>query len=83
MATNSEAATTRAQTTTTAKLFEDRAVPGTWRVERLDEDGACELAIFSGTDAYRRAVLCADRLYGGFDEVSMPYRRPWQQRLSP
>ena len=69
MATNLEAATTRAQRTTTTKLFEDRAVPGDWRVERIAEDGACEVAIFSGTDAYRRAVLYADRLYGGFERV--------------
>ena len=76
MATNLEAATTRAQRTTTTKLFEDRAVPGDWRVERIAEDGACEVAIFSGPDAYQRAVRYADRQYGQFDEIMLaPYPR--------
>jgi hypothetical protein len=54
-----------------AKLFQDRVTPGDWRVERFDEDGACEVAIFSGTDAYQRAVLYADRLYGQFEEITL------------
>jgi hypothetical protein len=83
MATNLEAAATRAETVVSAKLFEDRGLPGYWRVERTDEDGACEIAIFSGPDAHRRAVLYADRLYGQFDEITLaPYRQPWQQRRS-
>jgi hypothetical protein len=32
----------------TAKVFEDRRVPGDWRVEWFDDDGGCEVAIFSG-----------------------------------
>jgi hypothetical protein len=54
-----------------AKLFEDRAVPGAWRVERFDEDGACELAIFSGPGAYPhgRAGLIRDRRH---NSRSMP-----------
>jgi hypothetical protein len=59
-----------------AKLFEDRVTPGDWRVERIDEDGSCEVAIFSGPGAYERAVRYADRQYGQFDEISLaPYRR--------
>ena len=55
-----------------AKLFEDRVTPGDWRVERFDEDRGCELATFSGPDSHKRAVLYADRLYGDFDEITLP-----------
>ena len=52
------------------------SVPGAWGVERLDEDGACEVAIFCASGAYPRAVLCADRQYGDFDEITLaPYRK--------
>lgn len=34
-----------------AKVFEDRAIPGEWRVEWLDDDGRAELEIFTGPGA--------------------------------
>ena len=60
-----------------AKVFEDRKAPGDWRIEKFDEDGACELAIFSGPNARDRALRCADREYGIYDEIVLePYTRP-------
>jgi hypothetical protein len=46
--------------------------PGDWRVERENEDGLTEVAIFSGPEARARAVLYAVRLYGDFEEVRYP-----------
>ena len=57
-----------------AKLFRDRKHTGDWRVEKLDEDGTSEIAIFSGPDARERAIRYADREYGAFDEIELePY----------
>jgi hypothetical protein len=57
-----------------AQVFEDRQVPGEWRVERVDDDGAVEVAIFSGPHARDRALAYADRQYGSFEEISLaPY----------
>ena len=39
-----------------AKLFEEPLVSGDWCVEREDDDGKVELAIFSGPDARDRAL---------------------------
>jgi hypothetical protein len=59
-----------------AKLFAYRVAPGDWRVEKMDDEGSCEVAIFSGPGAYERAVRYADRQYGQCDEISLaPYRR--------
>ena len=33
-----------------AKVFEDRAKPGQWRVEWFDDDGRSEVEIFTGPD---------------------------------
>lgn len=56
-----------------AELFRDRVAPGHWRVEREDEDGGIEVAIFSGPNARERAIRYVDRQYGGdFVEVSYP-----------
>jgi predicted Rossmann-fold nucleotide-binding protein len=33
------------------KVFEDREVPGQWRAEWFDDDGGCELEIFTGPRA--------------------------------
>ena len=58
-----------------AKLFRDRKHTGDWRVEKLDEDGTSEIAIFSGPGARERAIRYADREYGAFDEIEVePYR---------
>jgi hypothetical protein len=57
-----------------AKVFGDREYPEDWRVEKMDEDGGCEVAVFSGGDARQRAVRYADREYGLFDEIELePY----------
>jgi hypothetical protein len=55
-----------------AKVFADRVTPGDWRVEWVDDDGGCEVAIFSGPNARERGIRYADRQYGGFEEVSLP-----------
>jgi hypothetical protein len=54
-----------------AKVFEDRENPGQWRVEWLDDDGHCELEIFSGPSARRDALRYAMRMYGHFREVQL------------
>jgi hypothetical protein len=57
-----------------AKVFEDRKWRGDWRVEWMDDDGACEVAIFSGPNARDRAIRYADRQYGDLEEISLaPY----------
>lgn len=43
-----------------AELFKDRETPGDWRVEREDDDGSIEVAIFSGPNARERAVTATD-----------------------
>ncbi len=43
----------------TAELIEDRKVPGQFRVEAQDDDGGCEVAIFSGPNALDRAIAFA------------------------
>ena len=54
-----------------AKVFEDRKWRGDWRVEWMDDDGGCEVAIFSGPNARDRAIRYADRQYGNFEKVSL------------
>jgi hypothetical protein len=57
-----------------AKVFEDRVIPGQWRVEWFDDDGRCELEIFTGPDARREALRYAVKKYGHFEEVQLePY----------
>jgi hypothetical protein len=59
-----------------AKVFRDREHEGDWRVEKEDEDGGAEIALFSGGDARQRAISYADRQYGDFDEIELhPYHR--------
>jgi hypothetical protein len=38
------------------KMFRDRVHPGDWRVEKMDEDGGSEIAIFSGPGSRERAI---------------------------
>ena len=54
-----------------AKVFEDREAPGEWRVEWFDDDGRCELEIFTGHTARRDALRYAMRTYGHFREVQL------------
>jgi hypothetical protein len=57
-----------------AKVFEDRELPGQWRVEWFDDDGHCELEIFTGPTARRDALRYAMRTYGHFEEAQLePY----------
>ena len=58
-----------------AKVFEDRESPEDWRVEWIDDDGGCEIAIFSGQNARERAIRYADRQYGNF-EGGRPFAVP-------
>jgi hypothetical protein len=59
-----------------AKVFRDRVHTEDWRVEKLDDDGGSEVAIFSGPDARDRAIRYADCEYGAFDEIALePYAR--------
>jgi hypothetical protein len=60
-----------------AKLFRDRERPDDWRVEKMDEGGGIEVALFSGgADPRQRAIAYAERVYGDFDEIELhPYHR--------
>ena len=49
-----------------AKVYEDRATPGQWRVEWFDEDGRRELEIFTGPDARAKALRLVVQRYGHF-----------------
>jgi hypothetical protein len=53
-----------------AKVFEDRKAPGDWRVEKFDDDGGAEVAIFGGPNARQRAIEYADWRYRDFEEVA-------------
>jgi hypothetical protein len=61
-----------------AKVFEDRVTPGSWRVEKMDDDGGYQVVkVFSGPDARERAIQYAEREFGVYDEIRLePYRRP-------
>jgi hypothetical protein len=39
-----------------AKVFRDREHSGDWRVEKMNDEGGIELALFSGGDARQRAI---------------------------
>ncbi|HET9848695.1 MAG TPA: hypothetical protein VFR68_09095 [Candidatus Dormibacteraeota bacterium] len=54
-----------------AKVFEDRETPGQWRVEWFDDDGRCELEIFTGPEARQQALRYARRKYKIVKEVQL------------
>jgi hypothetical protein len=57
-----------------AKVFRDREPPGDWRVEKMDDYGTSEIAVFSGPGSRERPIRYADREYGEFDEIELaPY----------
>jgi hypothetical protein len=59
-----------------AKVFQDREIPDQWRVEWFDDDGRCELEIFTSLDARQQALRYAQRKYKVFREVQLePYQR--------
>jgi len=48
-----------------AKVFEDREVPGQWRVEKMDADGGYPVVkVFTGPTAHRNAIRYAQRELG-------------------
>jgi hypothetical protein len=53
-----------------ARIFEDPLVSGDWCVEMEHDNGAVELAIFSGPGARDRAVQYADWRYRGVTNQS-------------
>ncbi len=55
----------------TAKVFEDHAHPGEWRVEWFDGHGGYEVEVFTGLNAREQAIRYADHQYGSFEEVSL------------
>ena len=61
----------------TATIFADRENTRDWRIEWFDDDGGCEVAIFSARGARERAICYADHhQYGAFEEIELePYRR--------
>ena len=54
-----------------AIVFEDRDTPGQWRVEWFDDDGRCEVQIFTGPTARKQALRYAMQKYGHFREVQL------------
>jgi len=54
-----------------AKVFEDREIPGRWRVEWFDDDGRSEVEIFTGPTARRQALRYAMQKYGAIREVQL------------
>lgn len=65
---------TEIDTNPRAKVFEDREFPGDWRVEKTDDKGGSEVAVFGGPNARERALRYAGREYGEFDEIELePY----------
>jgi hypothetical protein len=58
-----------------AKVFADREKLGSWRVEKMDEDGGYEVVkVFSGSLAQRRALNYAAREFGEYDVIELkPY----------
>ena len=57
---------------TTATLITDRVVANAYRVESIDDDGGCEVAIFSGPNALDRAVIFAGAVGGYYDGYADP-----------
>jgi hypothetical protein len=47
-----------------AKVFEDRITHGEWRVEKTDDDGGIEVAVFGGPNARWRAIRYGADKYG-------------------
>ena len=39
-----------------AAVFEDRETAGQWRVEKFDQEGGCEVRIFTGLYARQQAI---------------------------
>jgi hypothetical protein len=64
-----------AGTSEPAKIFEGRQTPGQWRVEWFDDDGRCELEIFTGPEARRQSLRYAMQKYAHFKGVQLERTR--------
>jgi hypothetical protein len=60
-----------------ALVFEDREHAGDWRVEKFEDDGGCEVRIFSGPNARAAAARYAVQRYGTtfVEKRPQPYQR--------
>ena len=65
---------------TQLRFSEDHGTPGQWRVEWFDDDGRCQLEIFTGPAARRDALRYAGQKYGHFKEVQL---EPYLSRIFP
>ena len=54
-----------------AALFTDKEIPSAVRVEWIDDDGGCEVAIFDGPRALDRARRFASSFYGQFTDRTL------------
>jgi hypothetical protein len=64
-----------------AKVFEDRIMAGTWKVEKAGADGNNEEAkVFTGQAARERAIRYAVKKYAIFEVMR---RKPHQRRSIP
>jgi hypothetical protein len=67
-----------------ARVFKDDAMPGAWRVEKINEDGRYKaFAIFAGPNAHQNAIDYARQLFGEFDEISNTPHRPCDPAQAP
>lgn len=55
-----------------AELRRDKNDPDAFRVEAIDDDGGCEVAIFSGPNALERAIIFASCVGGYYDKWADP-----------
>jgi hypothetical protein len=64
-----------------AKVFEDRILAGTWKVENVGADGNNEeVKVFTGRAARQRAIRYAANKYAVFEVMR---RKPHQRRSIP
>ena len=57
-----------------AVVFEDREIAGQWRVEKFDQEGGCDVRIFTGPSARQQAIDYAKQRYGTYLEKRLePY----------
>lgn len=52
----------------TAELIQDKEDPKAYRVEYINDDGGCEVAVFSGPDALNRAATFAGTYYDDWSD---------------
>lgn len=52
----------------TAELVQDKDDPQMYRVEYIDDDGGCEVSLFSGPNALDRAAAFAGNYYESWSD---------------